>query len=217
MINEYMAWKEPTWTRHTKILLTFAAAGLIAGFCFAFVTSLESLRTFWFVKYDKFWSPKLTYYMALSLTLLIGLIAAFFSSQEKFALLVNRNISILRKLNTILLIALSTSILYLISPTMGSLFSLLWVAVYAPIAFIALLALSFCILLNRLRDIGTAAGILILTAALGFFFVGVGVKILEPMSDYYDFIQWPLLDSALNVGCAIYLLIAESRFNRGNA
>jgi hypothetical protein len=207
--------EESQLTRILKISLTFLVGGFLHGLLFALLISRPGLTTFWFHKADKFLVPRLSYWVCFGATLISGLIFSLAASHARFRLWASRPTRVSRLLNASLLIALAAPMLYLVTPTMQTLVSHNWFLL-SPLIFLVLLSVALCIYAGDFSRLPVAIGLIAAAALIGFSLVYAAVNLTANVSEWYDFIQWPIVESALVTGCGIWLAINERQSSAGN-
>lgn len=183
-------------TKDLLVLGAFSVAGLASGLLFAGLTTRPNLQTLWFIKGDKFLIPRYSYWIAFSLILLAGLTAGYSISCFRGWLQNSPGIRG-RLLVAGSIIALSAPVLRFITPAMNILIGLTWDFIVAPITFFILLSFALCVLTGSLRLLPVAIVWNFIFAAGGFVFVYAAIHVFDVGSRWYEFVQWPILESML--------------------
>jgi hypothetical protein len=190
-----------------RVVLSFFAGGLASGFVFAWAISRPSLQQFWYIKGDKFLIPRFTYYTAFGLIFLLGLATSYGVARFRRWLVANV-VSSTNLFRSALIIGASASALYFVIRLMEPRI-LEWELIIGPLAFLAVLSVAFSVATRTLRllpivfvwnGIFGAAGIVMIYA--------IG-KFAHPPTEWYDFVQWPILESMLALSFGNWIIWRE--------
>ena len=173
---------------------SFLAFGAVSGFLFALLVTRAYLQEFFFIKTDKFLIPRYSYWFAFSLLQLFGLAGAYLVCVSRRWIV---QISRLRAASLLVVIGLTTPVLRLITPAMNSRIGLNWDFIVAPIVFIFLLSVALCIFSGTFRVLPIAVLWNLLFLAAGILFVYTGIRLIDGSRDWYEFVQWSILESML--------------------
>jgi hypothetical protein len=188
------------------VVISFLIGGLLSGFVFAWLTKRPSLQRFWFLKGDKFLSPRYTYWIAFSFILLLGLAAAYAVARSREWLLCKPIGSSARLLATSVIIGASTPFLYFITPMMNRRIGLNWDFIAAPIALLILFSFALCVLTGSLRLLPLALVWNLIFTGSGFVFVYVAVRLISGASEWSELVQWPIFESMISLSFGSWLI-----------
>ena len=182
---------------------SFLIFGAAAGLLFAALVTRPELEHFFYIKGDKFLIPRYSYWFAFSLLQLMALAGAYLiciSRQWLTATLKQGDMA------AALTIGLATPALRLLTPLMNSSIGLEWDFFVAPIVFLLLLSAALCMCSGNLKLFPVAVIWNLLFAIAGFAFVYAGVRLIYGSSEWYEFIQWPILDSMVGLSFGNWLI-----------
>jgi hypothetical protein len=188
-----------------SVLGVFMISGFLSGLLFALFVTRPGLQAFFYIKGDKFLIPRYSYWFAFSLIYLLGLIGGYLvCCWRKW--LRHRLSSRGRLLAVALIIGLATPFLRLMTPLMNAFLGLTWDFVGAPIGFLVLISLALCVLTGSLRFFPIALLWSLVFAVAGFVLVYAGVRIFSATKTWYEFVQWPILESMLALSFANWII-----------
>jgi hypothetical protein len=183
-------------TNDLSVLAAFLISGLLSGLLFAGLTTRPNLQTFWFIKGDKFLIPRYVYWLAFTLILLAGFAAGY--SVSCFRGWIENSIGTRGHLLAAgSIIALSAPLLRFITPAMNVRIGFTWDFIVAPIAFLVLVSFALCVLTCSLRLLPLAIVWNLIFAAGAFVFIYAVLHVINVGSRWYDYVQWPILESML--------------------
>ncbi len=188
-------------------VLSFFAGGLVSGFVFAWVISRPSLQQFWYIKGDKFLIPRSTYYTAFGLIFVLGLVTSYGIARFRCWLVANVGSST-EWFVSALIIGTSAPALHfairLLEPRI-----LEWEFIIGPLAFLALLSVALAVATRTLRLLPIVFVWNGIFAAGGIAMIYAVGEFIHPATDWYDFIQWPILESMLALSSGNWIIWRE--------
>jgi hypothetical protein len=187
------------------VLGSFLICGSLAGLLFAWLVTLPRLQEFFFIKGDKFLIPRYSYWFAFSLIQFSGLAAAYLVCSWRKWLVSDRGARV-RLPGVVLIIALVTPGLRFATPLMNSRIGLNWDFVVAPIFFLILMSLALCLLTSSLHLLALALLWNLIFVAAGFVFVYAGVRTINGANEWYEFVQWPILEAMMALSFANWII-----------
>ena len=167
------------------------------------------LQHFFYIKGDKFLIPRYSYWFVFSLLQITALGGAYLVSTSRHwltATLKRRDIA------AGLTIGLATPCLRLLTPLMTSRIGLDWDLFVAPIVFLLLLSAALCMCSGNLKLFPIAIIWNLLFAIAAFTFVYLGVRLINGSSEWYEFIQWPILESMVGLSFGNWLIWRQRVF-----
>jgi hypothetical protein len=198
--------------RHVRVLAIFLACGFFSGLSFSWLTTREGLQRFWFFKTDKFLIPRLSYWIAFGLIIVLGWAAGYFGCRSRNWLSFSPRQSKRRLFASVTLITASAPLLYLLTPVMNELFGLTWDFLVAPIAFIILISVSLCVFTDALRLLPLAFLWNLLFIVVAFVIVYLVVRSLSNARDWYEFVEWPVIEAMLALSFGSWVIWCRGRF-----
>jgi len=183
---------------------------------FAGLTTRTSLQTFWFIKGDKFLIPRYTYWIAFGLILLAGFTTGY--AVSCFRRWVQNSIGTRGHILAAgSIIALSAPILRFITPAMNIRIGLTWDFIVAPIAFLVLVSFALCVLTGSLRLLPVAIVWNLIFAVGAFVFIYAVLHVIKVGSRWYEFVQWPILESMLALSYGNWIIWRQRVDHNGAA
>lgn len=182
-------------------LASFLIFGGTSGLLFAALVTRTDLQHLFYIKGDKFLIPRYSYWFIFSLLQLAALGGAYLVCISRHWLRVTLK---RRDIGAALTIGLATPALRLLTPLMN--FGMDWDFVVAPIVFLLLLSSALCLSSGNLKLLPIAVIWNLLFAIAGFALVYAGVHLIYRSSEWYEFIQWPILDSMLGLSFGNWLI-----------
>ena len=182
---------------------SFLIFGGASGLLFAALVTRTDLQHFFYIKGDKFLIPRYIYWFVFSLLQLTALGGAYLVSISRHwltATLKRRDIA------AGLTIGVATPCLRLLTPLMNSRIGLEWDFFVAPIIFLLLLSAALCMCSGNLKLFPIAIIWNLLFAIAGVTFVYLGVRLIYGSSEWYEFIQWPILESMVGLSFGNWLI-----------
>jgi hypothetical protein len=184
-------------------LRSFLIFGGASGLLFAALVTRTDLQHFFYIRGDKFLIPRYSYWFAFSLLQLMALGGAYLICIARHwlkATLKRRDIA------AALTIGLATPALRLLTPLMNSNIGLEWDFFVAPIVFLLLLSAALCMCSGNVKVFPVAVFWNLLFAIAGFAFVYAAVRLIYGSSEWYEFIQWPILQSMVGLSFGNWLI-----------
>jgi len=175
---------------------SFLIFGGASGLLFAALVTRPDLKHFFYLRGDKFLIPRYSYWFAFSLLQLMALGGAYLISISRHWLIAKLK---RRDIAAALTIGLATPALRLLTPLMNSSIGLEWDLFVAPIVFLLLLSAALSMCSGNFKLFPVAVFWNLLFAIAGFAFVYVGVRAIYGSSEWYEFIQWPILQSMVGL------------------
>ena len=188
-----------------RVPAAFGLAGICSGLVFAFITSRDRLRDTWYFRTDKFFVPKLSYWVLVVAVFSIGvvivhrLVKARFSTSGKLGTRINEFLFI----GTI---TAAAPILYSLNDWMNSRLGASWYWFFGPLVFMFFFTVGVAILSNNPRWI-----VFLFLLSTTIAFVGVVVmfgflRLFRDAAQGYDgYIEWTILHPALAATCGLWL------------
>ena len=187
----------------------FLVGGALSGLLLAWLITLPRLQQFFFVKGDKFLIPRYSYWFAFSLIQLFGLALAYSICCCRKWLTARREPG--RLVLIALIVGLVTPALRSLTPLMNSHIGLYWDFVVAPLLFLVLLSVALCLLTRSLRLLAWAFVLNVLFVATGFVFVYAVLKMSAGANEWYDFVQWPILEAMMGLSFGTWIIWRGAR------
>lgn len=191
---------------HLATLASFLLFGGASGLLFAALITRNDLQHFFYIRGDKFLIPRYSYWFAFSLLQLIGLGGAYLvciSLNWVNAILKRRGIA------AALTIGLATPVLRLLTPIMNSWIGVEWDFFIAPAVFMLLLSAALCMCFGNVRLFPIAVIWNLVFAIAGLALVYASVRLISGASEWYEFIQWPILQSMVGLSFGTWLIWRE--------
>ena len=182
---------------------SFLIFGGASGLLFAALVTRTDLQHFFYIRGDKFLIPRYSYWFAFSLLQLMALGGAYLICIARHwlkATLKRRDIA------AALTIGLATPALRLLTPIMNSNIGLEWDFFVAPMVFLLLLSAALCMCSGNVKVFPVAVFWNLLFAIAGFAFVYATVRLIYGSSEWYEFIQWPILQSMVGLSFGNWLI-----------
>jgi len=159
-----------------KSISIFLLCGLFSGALFGWLTQVPSLKYFWFIKGDKFLIETYKYWIGLSNTFLLGLVAGYALARLSGSLPSGGGPSPRRAVIAIVLVAASVPSVELIGELMFvNSHSVLWDFIAAPLICVLILSIAIWVLTGRWHYSDPPSIVLMLTVALALVYVISGI------------------------------------------
>ena len=182
-----------TWiTNRIKVTALFLLSGLLSGLASGWLSSTPRLRSFLYIKGDKFLIPTYKFWTVFALVFSAALVAAYFLSRAFGWLTLSPSVA--RQLLALIVVVASPILLHV---STRADFLIAADVLIAPIYYVAFLPLAMCVTTARLR--------LLALAILQNIFVFVGALIVL-------YVVFSLIDGAQAVYAYVQTGIVESFF-----
>jgi hypothetical protein len=182
---------------------SFLIFGGASGLLFAALVTRTDLQQFFYSKGDKFPIPRYSYWFTFSLLQLAALGGAFLDCISRRWL---RSTLKRRDIAAALTIGLATPALRLLTPLMNSNMGPDWDFLVAPVVFMLLLSSALCMFSGNLKLFPLAVIWNLVFTIAGFVFLYASVRLIYGSSEWYEFIQWPILESMVGLSFGSWLI-----------
>ena len=170
---------------------------------FGWLVSRPDLQPFFYIKSDKFFIPRYSYWFAFSLIHLLGLVGGYFVCYWREWL--RPTCSRGRLIVAALVVGLATPFLRFVTPSMNEVMGLTWDVFVAPIGFLVLISFAMCVLTGSVRLLPIATVWSFIFAIAGFVAVYVSVRLFDART-WYELVQWSILESVLSLSIASWIV-----------
>ena len=197
-----------TWiTNRIKVTALFFLSGLLSGLASGWLSSTARLRSFLYIKGDKFLIPTYKFWTVFALVFSAALIAAYLLSRVLGWLTISPSVA--RQLLALLVVVASPILLHI---STRSDFFLRVDVLIAPLYYVAFLPLAMCVITARLRllALGILQNIFVFIAAVIVMYVVF--SLIDGAQAVYASVQTGIVESFFAAAFGSWLTWTPTRF-----
>jgi hypothetical protein len=199
-------------TNRIKVTSLFLFTGLLSGLVSGWVSSTPRLRSFLYIKGDKFLIPTHKFWIVFALVFSAALVAAYFLSRAFGWLTLSP--SVVRQLLALIITTTSPVLLH-VMPRADFLIGA--DVLIAPIYYVALLPLAMCVVTAHLRLLALAIlqNVLVFIAAIIVLYLVF--SLINGAQAVYEYVQTGIVESFFAAAFGSWLTWTPTRFYQRTA